>query len=154
MYKHILLPTDGSPASERAAKAGVELARALGARVTAFFAAPAPTPVVYRGVVPVRLISPARHAKVVEQTAARLLGGVEALAKAAGVRCESIHVTSDFPADAIVEVAKRRKCDLIFMGSHGRRGFSGLILGSQTQRVLMQTKIPVVVYRDRPAGRP
>ncbi len=147
MYKHILIPTDGSPASLRAAKAGVELARATGARVTAFFAAPTPTPVVYDGLLPVGYMTPDQHAEVIARAASKYLGAVADLAKAAGVRCESIHVTSDFPAEAIVDSAKQRKCDLIFMASHGRRGLAGLLLGSETQKVLTHSKIPVVVYR-------
>jgi nucleotide-binding universal stress UspA family protein len=58
-----------------------------------------------------------------------------------------VHVTNDFPADAILETAKRRKCDLIFMASHGRRGLSAILLGSETQKVLTHSKIPVAVYR-------
>ena len=147
MYKHILIPTDGSPASLRAAKAGVELARATGARVTAFFAAPTPTPVVYDGLLPVGYMTPDQHAEVIARAAAKYLGVVADLAKAAGVPCESVHVTSDFPAEAIIECARQRKCDLIFMASHGRRGLSGVLLGSETQKVLTHSKIPVAVYR-------
>jgi nucleotide-binding universal stress UspA family protein len=146
VYKHILIPTDGSTASNRAAKAGVELARSVGARVTAFFAAPAPTPVIYEGLLPVAYMPPDQHAHVIERAAKKYLGAIEAAARAAGVPCESLHVTSDFPADAILETAKR-KCDLIFMASHGRRGLAGVLLGSETQKVLTHSKIPVVVYR-------
>jgi len=147
MYKHILIPTDGSPASARAAKAGIELAGIVGARVTAFFAAPTPTPVIYDGVLPVGYMPPDRHAEIIERAATRYLGAIADLAKAAGVPCEALHVTSDFPADAILETAKRRKCDVIFMASHGRRGLSAMLLGSETQKVLTHSKIPVIVYR-------
>jgi len=147
MYKHILIPTDGSPASLRAAKAGVELARATGARVTAFFAAPTPTPVVYDGLLPVGYMTPDQHAEVIARAAAKYLGVVADLARAAGVPCESVHVTSDYPAEAIIACARQRKCDLIFMASHGRRGLAGVLLGSETQKVLTNSKIPVAVYR-------
>lgn len=147
MYKHILLPTDGSTASGRAAAAGIELAKAVGARVTAFFAAPPPTPLIYDGVLPTSYVPPDEHAGIIERAAAKYLGAIEKLAAAAGVPCESVHVTSDFPADAILETAKDRKCDLIFMASHGRHGMSAMLLGSQTQKVIAQSKIPVVVYR-------
>ena len=147
MYKHVLIPTDGSPASNRAAKAGVAFARAIGARVTAFFAAPAPTPLVYDGLLPVAYMPPDRHAEIIERAATKYLGAIEVAATAAGVPCVSVHVTSDFPADAIVETAKRRKCDAIFMASHGRRGLAGVLLGSETQKVLTHSRIPVVVYR-------
>ena len=68
-------------------------------------------------------------------------------ANAAGMPCECIHVTSDFPAETILEVAAKRKCDLVFMASHGRRGVSGVLLGSETQKVLAGAKLPVLVYR-------
>jgi nucleotide-binding universal stress UspA family protein len=147
MYKHILLPTDGSPASAHAAHAGVELAAAIGARVTAFFAAPAPTPLIYDGVLPVGYMSPDQRAEMIGRTASRYLDAIAQAAKAAGVPCEALHVTSDFPSDAILETAKRLKCDLIFMASHGSNGLSALLLGSVTQKVLAHSKIPVVVYR-------
>ena len=147
MYKHVLIPTDGSPASVRAGKAGVAFARAIGARVTAFFAAPPPTPVIYDGLLPVGLVPPDQHAGIIERAAKKYLGAIAAEAKAAGVPCEPLHVTSDFPAEAILETAKRLKCDLIFMASHGRHGLSAVLLGSETQKVLTHSKIPVVVYR-------
>ncbi len=147
MFKHILLPTDGSPASLRAAGAGVELAKALGARVTGFFAAPAPTPLVYEHFVPVGYMPPERHAEVIEKAARRYLGAIEKAAKAANVPCELVHVTSDFPWESILEAAKRHKCDLIFMASHGRSGMAAVLLGSETQKVLANSRIPVLVYR-------
>ena len=89
MIKHILIPTDGSKLSERAAKAGVALAKSLGARVTAFVAAPPPTPIVYKDFVPVKYMAPEEHAEVIEQAALKYLGVIERAAKAAGVRCQS-----------------------------------------------------------------
>jgi len=147
MYKHILIPTDGSDLSRAAALAGVKLARAVGAKVTAFFAAPAPTPLVYEGIVPVAYTTQDEHAQMIEKTAARHLAVVERACQKAGVRCSSVHVTSEYPAEAILQAAHKHKCDLIFMGSHGRRGLSSLLLGSQTQKVLAQAKVPVLVHR-------
>jgi nucleotide-binding universal stress UspA family protein len=147
MFKHILIPTDGSKLSEAAARAGVALARSTGARVTALFAAPPPTPVVYRKLVPVEYMSPDEHAEMIEKVALRYLGVIERAAKAAGVLCESVHLTSDFPADAIIATARKRKCDLIFMASHGQRGLTAMLLGSQTQKVLAHAQVPVLVYR-------
>ena len=147
MFKHILLPTDGSPASLRAAVAGVALAKALGARVTGFFAAPAPTPLVYEHFVPVGYMPTERHAEIIEKAARKHLGAIEKAAKAANVPCESAHVTSEYPAEAIVETAKRRKCDLIFMSSHSRRGMAALFIGSETQKVLAHSSVPVLVFR-------
>lgn len=147
MYKHILIPTDGSDLSRAAALQGVKLAKALGARVTAFFAAPPATPLVYNGFLPKAYGTTGEHAAMIEKTAAKYLGVVEKACAAAGVTCQSVHVTNEFAAEAIMEVAKKQKCDLIFMGSHGRRGLVGALLGSQTQKVLTHSKIPVLVYR-------
>ena len=147
MYKHILIPTDGSDLSRAAALQGVKLAKALGARVTAFFAAPPATPVVYDGFLPTGYGTTGEHAAMIEKTAANYLGVIVKACAAAGVPCQGVHVTNEFAAEAIIETAKNRKCDLIFMGSHGRRGISGVLLGSQTQRVLTHSKVPVLVYR-------
>lgn len=147
MYKNILIPTDGSPLSRKAAVNGVKLAKAVGASVTGFYAAPPATPVEYRGIFPVRYSDPAEHARLIEKTAVQHLAVIEKAAKAAGVRCKVEHVTDDFPAEAIVAAAYRNKCDLIFMASHGRHGFKSSMLGSQTQKVLAQSKIPVIVHR-------
>jgi len=147
MFKHVLIPTDGSAASARAAAAGGELARATGASVTGFFAAPPATPLVYSDLLPVGYMPPERHAEAIDNAATRYLGVIENAAKAAGIAYEGVRVTSDFPADAIVETARARKCDLIVMASHSRPSLSTLILGSQTQKVLAHAKIPVLVYR-------
>ena len=147
MYKHILIPTDGSALARTAVLAGVKLAKALGARVTGFYAAPAPTPLEYKGMFPVGFVDTAERARVIEKAAAHNLEVVEKAAKAAGVRCKLEHVTDDFPAEAILKAAKRNKCDLIFLASHGRHGFKPSNLGSQTQKVLAQSKIPVLVTR-------
>ncbi|MCC6532808.1 MAG: universal stress protein [Burkholderiales bacterium] len=147
MYKHILIPTDGSDLSRAAALNGVKLARALGARVTAFFAAPAATPLVYQGILPVGYTTPERHAEMIEKTAAKYLGVIEKACEKAGVPFRGVHATNEFPADAIMAAAAKYKCDLIFMASHGRRGIAGVLLGSETQKVLTHSKIPVLVYR-------
>jgi len=147
MYKHILLPTDGSPLSREAVRAGIKLAKAIGAKVTGFYAAPPATPVEYKGMFPVGYSDPAERARVIERTAARHLAVIVEAARAARVRCTVEHVTNDFPADAIVAAAKRYGCDLIFIASHGRRGFRTSMLGSQTQKVLAQSKVPVLVDR-------
>ena len=147
MYKHILIPTDGSALSRKAIAHGVKFAKSVGAKVTGLFAAPPATPVVYKGFVPVDYMTPRAHAEMIEKTAAKYLAVIEQAAKHAGVRCQCIHVTNDFPADAILAVAKQQKCDLIFMASHGRRGLAGVLLGSETQKVLTHSKIPVLVSR-------
>ena len=147
MFKHILIPTDGSKLSNEAAQAGVRLAKALGARVTALFAAPPATPIVYKAMLPVGYVTPEAHKKMTERAAAASVGVVEKAARAAGVRFAPVVVTSDFPADTIVATAKKHGCDLVFMASHGRRGLKGVLLGSQTQKVLADGSVPVLVYR-------
>ena len=149
MFKHILLPTDGSKLSNEAAEAGVRLARALGARVTALFAAPPATPIIYKAMLPVGYASPEEHKRMIEQAARSYLGAIEKAASAAGVRCETVTLTSDFPADAILATAKKRRCDLVFMASHGRRGLRrSSLLGSETQKVLSNGNLPVLVFRQ------
>ena len=84
---------------------------------------------------------------MIEKAAQRYLEVIEKAATAAGVRCQPVHITSDFPADAILKAAKKHKCDLIYMASHGRRGLKGMLLGSVTQKVLAQVDISVLVHR-------
>lgn len=147
MYKKLLIPTDGSSRSLAAARNGVRLAQALGAKVVAFYAAPPATPVEYKGVLPVRIMTTGEHDALIEKAAARHLGEIEQAAAAAGVPCTAVHVTDDFPASAIVAAARKFKCDLIYMGAHGKSGLTGLLLGSQTQKVLANARVPVVVDR-------
>ena len=149
MYKHILIPTDGSLLASKAAQAAVKLAAQLGARVTGFYAAPPATPVEFKGLFPVGYDEPVDRARAIEKAAAQYLGAIDKAAQAAGVRCKLKRVTDDYPAEAIVRAAKRHKCDLVFMASHGRGGFKRSLLGSQTQKVLSQSTIPVLVHRPR-----
>ena len=149
MYKHILIPTDGSKLANASALAAVKLAKALGARVTAFFAAPPATPIVFKGIVPVGYQAPEEHEESIRKAAGSYLGLIEKAARAAGVPCEVMTVTSDYPADAIVAAARKRRCDLIFIASHGRRGVRReSLLGTETQKVLSQAPMPVLVHRE------
>ena len=147
MFKNILIPTDGSPLSQKAATKGVELAKALGAKVTAFFAAPPATPIVYRNLLPVGYATPQEHQRLIEKTATKHLEFIERAAKKAGVSCESVRTTSDYPEDEILKVAGKKKCDLIVMGTKGQSGLRGVLVGSVTQKVLGKSKIPVMVVR-------
>jgi nucleotide-binding universal stress UspA family protein len=92
-------------------------------------------------------MTPEQHEQIIEKAAAKYLGEIETAAAQAGVPCTAVHVTSDFPSDAIVVAARRYKCDLIYMGAHGKRGLTGMLLGSQTQKVLANAKRPVLVDR-------
>src|SRR5687767_14738604 len=102
MYRNILIPTDGSELSQKAVVQGVELAKALGAKVTAYFAAPPATPIIYRDHLPVGYATPEEHQHMIDAATAKVLGFVDATARAAGVPCESLHTTSDFPEDEIL----------------------------------------------------
>lgn len=147
MFKNILIPTDGSPRSQKAAATGVALAKSVGAKVTGFFAAPPATPIIYRDSLPVGYTTPREHAKLIEKTVAKYLAHIEQAAKKAGVPFEGVSVTSDFPADAILDVAKKKKCDVIVIATQGDGGLRGVFIGSVTQKVLNQAKIPVLVLR-------
>jgi len=147
MYKNILVPTDGSALSRAAVVAAVKLAKSTGARVTAFYAAPPATPLVYENLLPVGYLTSGEHAATIKKAVERHLGVAAKAAKAAGVKCKLVHVTSDFPADAILTAARKEKCDLIFIASHSRRGLARMLLGSETQKVITNAKIPVLVHR-------
>jgi nucleotide-binding universal stress UspA family protein len=107
MFKHILVPTDGSRLSLESARAAVQLARSLGARVTAFFAAPPATPIVYKAFLPLGYAAPEEHRKRIEKAARSYLAAVEKAAEAADVPCETAVATSDFPADVILAAARK-----------------------------------------------
>jgi nucleotide-binding universal stress UspA family protein len=147
MFKHILIPTDGSPLSQKAVLQGVALAKSVGAKVTALFAAPPATPIIYRNNLPVGYSTPEEHERIIRATAAENLEFVEHAAKTAGVPCEAVEITSDYPEDDILKVAKARQCDLIVMATHGHSGLRGVLIGSVTQRVLAKSTIPVMVLR-------
>ena len=147
MYKNILVPTDGSPLSRAAAEKAVKLAKITGAKITAFFAAPALTPVIYKGLLPVGFGTTGEHKALVEKAAAQHLGYIEVLAKKAGVPVKSTHATDDYPASGILAAAKKEKCDLIYIASHGHTGFRKSLLGSQTAKVLADSPVPVLVHR-------
>lgn len=148
MFKHILLPTDGSKLSDRAVKQGIRFAKSIKARVTALHVVPEFKMVVEEGFVsPMTAELKTRFEKESQVHARKMLEKVERAARAEGVRCESVAVVSDLPYQQIIEVAKKKKCDLIMMASHGRRGISSLLLGSETAKVLTHSKIPVLVVR-------
>ena len=147
MYKNILVPTDGSPLSRAAAEKAVKLAKITGAKITAFFAAPAPTPLIYKGLLPVGYGTTTEHKMLAEKAATQHLQFIEKLANKAGVPFKGTHVIDDYPASAILAAAKKEKCDLIYIASHGRTGFRKTMLGSQTTKVLADSPVHVLVYR-------
>jgi nucleotide-binding universal stress UspA family protein len=145
MFKRILLPTDGSELSARAVLAGVSFAQEAGAQVIGVTALP-------------DFKTFTANADMIESTedeylaasearARTYLAPIEAAARTAGVECSTVLVRSDDPHDAILRTARDRGCDLIIMASHGRHGLKGVLLGSETQKVLVHSAIPVLVYR-------
>lgn len=147
MFKHILVPTDGSELSNDTVRRAVTFARETGAKISFFFSKPDYPMAFYGEGALIDPTTPEKFAEMAEAQAREILGAAEQQAQAAGVACSSCSVVSDIPYEAIIEAAASRACDLIFMASHGRRGLSGLLLGSETQKVLTHSKIPVLVYR-------
>lgn len=145
MFKHLLLPTDGSPLSESAILKGIEFARESGARVTGLHVSPRFHILTYRA----DMLEETRKAYAEDAKAhtERYLEFIARTAREAGVACETLNEISDSPYEAIIEAARTHGCDLIVMASHGRRGVAGLLMGSETQRVLTHSKIPVLVWR-------
>jgi nucleotide-binding universal stress UspA family protein len=129
-------------------KAGVKLAKSLRARVTAVYVIPRYVPpVVPEAAVYIPEITLEQYNRAMKKEAARALRVVETEARAAGVRCDTAMPTDHQAWQGILRTARSKKCDAIVMASHGRGGFGGLILGSETARVLAHSKIPVVVLR-------
>jgi nucleotide-binding universal stress UspA family protein len=148
MFKHILLPTDGSELSRQAVVKGIEFAQAIGARVTGCHAASHnDLTQVYVASGAVRKDIGEKIEKEFKQKVERILSFVSEAAQKAGVPCETRYINSPDPFAAIIQTADNEGCDLIFMASHGRKGISALILGSETNKVLTHAKVPVVVYR-------
>jgi len=150
MFKHILLPTDGAKLSDKAVKQAIKTAKALGAKITAIHVMPDYERYVSeRYNVPASLAAPVKR-KYKEEAAAlskEILDQVCAAATAAGVECARVSVTGDSPYEAIIKQATKSGCDLIMMASHGRKGLQSMLLGSETHKVLVHTKIPVLVCR-------
>lgn len=148
MFKHILLPTDGSKLADRAIVRGINLAKALDAKVTLLSVVPEFRMIADESfAVPMSLQAKDRYEKEAKQRAQKKLAVISERMTKAGVQGTSVVVSSDLPYQQIIEVARKRKCDLVVMASHGRRGLTGLLLGSETVKVLTHSKIPVLVVR-------
>jgi nucleotide-binding universal stress UspA family protein len=147
MFKHILVPTDGSQLSLDTVKRAVDFAKETGARITFFFSKPDYPVTFYGEGALIDPTTPEKFAEMAEKQAQELLARCSQLAAEAGVSAATTSRTSDAPYEAIIDAATDSGCDLIFMASHGRRGLGGLLLGSETQKVLTHSKIPVLVYR-------
>lgn len=147
MFKRILIPTDGSAVANKAVRAGIRFAREVGAKVIGYYATEVMSPRAYGNgyVIDEKLMAELdRRAREVGE---KHLAAMAKLAKDAHVRFESVCSKSITPHEGIVATARRKKCDAIFIASHGRSGIARLVMGSVTSKVLANSKIPVVVYR-------
>jgi nucleotide-binding universal stress UspA family protein len=145
MFQNIMIPTDGSDLAAKAVEQGVLFAKEIGAKITAVTVT---EPFHSLSVTSIELeYTPIEYKKYAEAHAEEVLGVVSAAAKSAGVLCDVLHIEHEQVYQAIVEAAEARRCDLIVMASHGRRGVSAVVLGSETVKVLTHSKIPVLVYR-------
>ena len=145
MYKRILLPTDGTELCERAIRHGIELAKLVQAQVVGVTVTQPLHSAIPRSMIPKNLAG-IIHAETVK-LADEKLAVVEKLGREAGVQVENVRQSNDHPWEAIVQTAKDKNCDLIVMASHGRRGVSAVVLGSETQKVLTHSTVPVLVVR-------
>ena len=145
MFKNILIATDGSDLAAKAVEQGIRFAKEIGAKITAVTVT---EPFHVLSLAPSELAyTPIEYKKHAEIHAEKVLGAVSVAAKSAGVVCETLHVEHEQVYQAIIDAASARRCDLIVMASHGRRGVSAVVLGSETVKVLTHSKIPVLVYR-------
>ena len=145
MFKHILLPTDGSELSEAVIQKGIQFAKSINAEVTGLHV-----------ILPFHVFSlrmgiledtKEQYERQSKDQAEQFLGVIKKAAEKAGVSCDTDYVTSSHPYEMIIKAAEKKGCDLIMMASHGRRGLQGLLIGSETHKVLTHTKIPVLVFR-------
>ena len=145
MYANILIPTDGSELAGKAVQHGIALAKRIGAKAAAVTVLPP----FHTFTTDTQMIedTPAQYQVRMRAHAEKTLGAVTRAAQAAGVACETVEVEHEHPWRAIIDTAEQKGCDLIVMASHGRRGISALVLGSETVKVLTHCKIPVLVHR-------
>ena len=148
MFKHILVSTDGSKLSGKAIRTAVRLASATGAQLTRRYVIPPYVAPMYgEAAIYVPAVSPKRYKELTQREARKALAAVEIEARTAGVDYRGESLTANNPWEGIIRTANAKKCDLIVMASHGRRGLAGLVLGSETTKVLTHSKIPVLVCR-------
>jgi nucleotide-binding universal stress UspA family protein len=148
MYKNLLVPTDGSRLSDKAITEAIALAKGTSARITLFYSvADYPEPIYMESAMMAAYIPPETYQAEAKKFAEKVLAKAAAKIAAAGLKAESYQAVADLPFEGIIAACKKKKCDLIVMASHGRRGVSGFLLGSETQKVLTHSKVPVLVVR-------
>lgn len=147
MFKNILIPTDGSKLSVKAIKSGLIFAKSINAQVTGCYVVESFQPYYFGDYIPPDMPTPKEFERRARAAGEKYLGQIETAALAAGLKYRGSVVRADTPYAGIIGAAKKGGCDLIFMASHGRSGLSGLLLGSETHKVLTHSRIPVLVYR-------
>jgi nucleotide-binding universal stress UspA family protein len=147
MYRKILVATDGSPLSKKAVASGIELAAATGAELVALNVVPRYPTSYFEGGISIPTEEVAKTERRWSQRAQEIVDAVRGQAEARGVKSKALVAHSDLVAESIMAAAKRNKCDLIVMASHGRKGIKRVLLGSETQQVLTHSTIPVLVLR-------
>lgn len=145
MFKHLLIATDGSDLSDKAMQQGLALAQTLGAKVTVTTTTE-PWESVIVGEVAV-VLPVEKYEETADANAGSILTKAKDIAAKTGVEIQTHHVKDRHPAEGILDAAKEMGCDLIVMASHGRRGFSRLVLGSETNEVITHSELPVLVIR-------
>ena len=144
MFSRILVPTDGSDITSKAVDTAIKLAKSVGAQL---YTISVKEPFPYSAISEMQPTPPQEFFDAQERIAAKRLQSVVELAKAAGVNCQAHSIEALHPWEAIIDHATNMECDLLVMASHGRRGMSALLLGSETQKVLTHSKVPVLVVR-------
>jgi len=147
MFKNILIPTDGSKLSAKAVKSGVAFAKSIKAAVTGCYVVEPFQPYYFGDYIPPDMPTPKEFEAHAREAGEHYLEKIATAARAAGLKYHGSVVMADTPYAGIIDAARKGKCDLIFMASHGRSGLSGILLGSETHKVLTHSKIPVLVYR-------
>lgn len=147
MFTNILVPTDGSDLSATAVTQAIKLAAMCGAKITFLFVLPDYSSSVYGEAALLEVASPQAYQKLTVGRSSKVLDAAIAQAVKGGVACSGVAATSDRPYEAIIATAQSQNCEFIVMGSHGRGGVAGAVLGSQTHKVLALSKLPVLVYR-------
>ncbi|MEO7393201.1 MAG: universal stress protein [Ramlibacter sp.] len=147
MYERILVTTDGSALSKKAVRSAVELAQATGAALVALHVVPRYPMSYFEGSIAMRPDEMARTEKAWADKGQELVDKVASGAQAAGVKAKGVVMRSDLIAESVIAAAKKHRCDLVVMASHGRKGIKRLLLGSETQHVLTHSQVPVLVLR-------
>ena len=147
MYQRILVPTDGSTLSKKAVKSAIELATVSGAELIALYVVPRYPISYFEGGISVAESEIARTEKQWAEKGQAVVDAVQKAAAAQGVKAKAVLARSDLVAESVISAAKKHKCDLIVMASHGRKGIKRILLGSETQHVLTHSKLPVLVLR-------